>query len=205
MKDYLARYYEKATIDQLADEYFKLGYSIKKCTPIGRFRADLLAEKDGQSIFFEVIKGVSNAEVRRRLSEMESLVNRLPNARFVVIPVRFSKEKIIRIEGIEDVLYNYMLNDFPEELDELSTHTSIDYIDSVDIEIIKVVGSNLVIKCSGIVAVILQYGSDDEQEGIRPMKMSFPFTFEGALTTKDKECYVSETDSLKIETSSFYR
>ena len=90
-------------------------------------------------------------------------------------------------------------------MDELSTHTRLDYVDVVAIDSIKVYGQDIVIKCNGQVNVQLQYGGDSEQEGKTPMVMSFPFEFEGTVTWEGDDYFVNEVDNLKFNTDEFYR
>lgn len=54
--NYLARYYERATVDQLIDEYKQKGYNVQRDVRIDKYRVDILAEKNGYSIYIEVVK-----------------------------------------------------------------------------------------------------------------------------------------------------
>ena len=53
-KKYLLPYYEKAAIEQVAEQYKSKGYYVKKEARIGNYRVDLLAEKDEEKIVIEV-------------------------------------------------------------------------------------------------------------------------------------------------------
>lgn len=203
--NYLARYYEKATIDQLYDEYKQKGYNVQRDARLDKYRVDLKAEKDGHNVYIEVVRDKMDSDARRRIDAFESLVRQLPNSRLIVVPIRYSDEKKIEFNNIGTILFNYFEEDFPSELDELSTHTRLDSIDVVAIDSIKVYGQDIVIKCNGQVNVQLQYGSDSEQEGKTPMVMSFPFEFEGTVTWEGNDYFVNEVDNLKINTDEFYR
>lgn len=203
--NYLAPYYERATIDQLADEYKQKGYSVQRDARLIKYRVDLLAEKDGQKVYIEVKRKKMDAEARRRIVAIEELTRNMPNTRLIVVPERYSEEKKVEFEHIDEILLELFMIDFPDELDELSTHTSVDSVDSVVIDEIKVLGQDIVIKCSGQVNVELQYGSDSEQDDEPLPSMSFPFEFEGTLSWDDGEYHVTEVDILKINTDEFYR
>lgn len=203
--NYLARYYEKATIDQLYDEYKQKGYNVQRDARLDKYRVDLKAEKDGHNVYIEVVRDKMDSDARRRIDAFESLVRQLPNSRLIVVPIRYSDEKKIEFNNIGTILFDYFEEDFPSELDELSTHTRLDSIDVVAIDSIKVYGQDIVIKCNGQVNVQLQYGSDSEQEGKTPMVMSFPFEFEGTVTWEGNDYFVNEVDNLKINTDEFYR
>lgn len=51
LKNYLQARYEKATIDQIADDYKEKGYSIKKDVKVGPYRVDIAAQKDNETIY----------------------------------------------------------------------------------------------------------------------------------------------------------
>lgn len=202
---YLAHYYEKATIDQLVEEYRLKGYNVTREVRLDKYRVDILAEKDNSLTYIEVEGKRLDGSARKRLSEIENLVNSIPNARFIIVPARYSEEKSIVFNGLDDILYEYMMEDFPDELDELSTHTRIDEVDSVILDSIRIYGQDIVIKCSGQVSVYLQYGSDSDQEGMKPMTMSFPFEFEGTVSWVEDNYRVTEVDMLRIDTGEYYK
>ena len=83
--NYLAPYYERATIDQLADEYKQKGYSVQRDARLVKYRVDLLAEKDGQKVYIEVKRKKMDAEARRRVAAIEELTRNMPNTRLIVI------------------------------------------------------------------------------------------------------------------------
>ena len=203
--NYLAKYYEKATIDRLAEDYARKGYEVKKQSRLGKMIVDLHATKGEQNIYIEVKGYRMDAEARKRMEMLENIIRELPNSKLIVVTPQYSEDKVIEIDGIEGIFLDYFLHDFPSELDELSTHTQIDSVDSITIDIVKIYGLNIIIKCSGHVSVTLQYGSDSEQEGGALPTMSFPFDFEGTLTWKDDGYEVSETDHLRIDTGEFYK
>lgn len=203
--NYLAHYYEKATIDQLADEYKQKGYNVQREARVDKYRVDLLAEKDGQKVYVEVVRKRVAGEVRRRIEALEELIRKQPNSRLIVVKERYSDEKQIEFNNLNKILYNFFISDFPDELDELSTNTRLESVDSIAIDSIKVYGQDIIVKCSGQVSVGLQYCSDSEQEG-RPLPvMSFPFEFEGTISWISDEYCVTEVDGLKINTDEFYR
>ena len=203
--NYLAHYYEKATIDQLVEEYMQKGYNVQREARIDKYRVDLLAEKDGQNVYVEVVRKRVDGEARRRIEALEELIRKQPNSRLIVVKERYSDEKQIEFNNLNEILYNYFISDFPDELDELSTHSRLESVDSVVIDSIKVYGQDIIVKCSGQISVELQYGSDSEQEGGALPTMSFPFEFEGTISWVNDEYCVTEVDGLKINTDEFYR
>ena len=203
--NFLAHYYERATIDQLVDEYKGKGYFVQREVKLGNFRIDLIAEKDGQKLLFEVTRGRQDAMYRKRIEGIEQMIRNLPNTRLVIVPARYEEEKEIEFNGLETVLQDYFMEVIPDELDELSTHTRIESVDSVAVDTIKIYGQDIIVKCSGQVSVSLQYGSDSEQDSRPAPAMSFPFELEGTVSWKDNRYEVSEVDNLRVDTGEFYK
>lgn len=204
---FLARYYERATIDQLEDEYRKQGYIVQREVRLDKYRIDMVAERDGYSLYFEVKPQKMDVEARRRLEKLEELIQAKPNSRLIFVPIRYSEEKQIFFDNIEEVIHNHFTVEIPDELDELSSHTRVNSVDHVTLNAIKIYGLDIVVKCSGQVSVELQYGSDSEQEGQENIRMSFPFEFEGTIRwDTEKNCYsISEIDGLRIHTDEYNR
>ncbi len=89
----MARYYERATIDQLVEEYKGKGYFVQREVRLGNFRIDLTAEKDGQKLLFEVTRGRQDAMSRKRIEGIEEMIRNLPNTRLIIVPARYEEEK----------------------------------------------------------------------------------------------------------------
>ena len=205
LTDYLRKSFEKATIEQIADDYRAKGYSVKTDANVGPYRVDIVASKDEERIIIEVKTGRENSEAIRRIKEMTDYFKSIPYAKFLVVVSRFPEPKSIVFDEIEAVLYDYFILDFPSDLDALSTHTRVDDVYSVSIKEVVIQGGDLVINCSGMIGVTLQYGSDTEQEPEEaPMKMSFPFKFKGTIRYNGDGYEVTECDDLKIDTDAFY-
>lgn len=202
LKDYLLPLYEKATIEQIADEYRDKGYTVRKGEKVGPYRVDLAVEKDSEITYIEVKSRREGSEAKRRIKEMIDYFNTIPNAHFQVYVSRNPDPPKIEIDDIDHVLYNYFIYNFPSQLDELSTHTRIEDVYDVSIKEIKV-GKDIFVSCSGMVSVSLQYGSDSEQESEQPFVLPFPFEFKGTVKYKEEGYSVDECLSLNIDTSGY--
>ena len=202
--NFLHSAYETAFIEQLADDYKSKGYTVRKNVRIGSYIVDLTAEKNGETIYVEVKTRKETHEAKRRIREMADYFKTVPNAKFIVAISRFPKQKVIEIEDIDAIIFDYFTNELPSDLDALSTHTLVESIDDVSINNIYIDGPNLKVKCTGTVSTSLQYGSNSEQDDI-PMDMSFPFEFEGTLRLMEDEYKIVECDALVIDTDAFYK
>ena len=204
LKDYLLRLHEKATIEQLADEYRSKGYLVKTDAKVGPYRVDIMAEKDSEVTYIEVKSGKEGPDAKRRIKSMIDYFKEIPHAHFQIYVSRYPEPPVIEFDDIDQVLYNYFMANIPSELDALSTHTLIDDVNSVSVTKIQV-GEDIFVSCNGMVSVSLQYGSDAEQEDEeKPFIMSFPFEFEGTLIYEKNGYSVVDCNLLHIDTDAFY-
>ena len=205
LKDFLQANYEKAAIDQIADDYKSKGYVVKKEANVGPYRVDLAVIKGDETTYIEVKSRKESPEAKRRIKEMTEFFKTLPNVQFIVAISRYPEPKQIEFDELESVLFDYFTVEFPSELDALSTHTRMDDVHDVTINSIEVGGGEIKLSCNGSVSVSLQYGSDSEQEDDEPFVMSFPFEFEGTLKYEGN-CYsVIDCDTLEVDTDAFYQ
>jgi len=106
------------------------------------------------------------------------------------------------IEGIENILFDHISTDIPDELLSLSSETMIEEVHDVNIASITLQRDGTVlINGSGDVSVELNYGGRSDGA---TMTDFFPFDFEATLLKTDGGYELDEMLSLKVDTSSFY-
>lgn len=112
------------------------------------------------------------------------------------------------IDLIDDELVERMYLDTYDELDILSTHTSIEKYYILDYKISRISEDLITCTTTGNVSARLQYGSDGDQRRGDGMisSMEFPFTaeFSCRLCEEGIVDYVVEQTSISIDTDSFY-
>ena len=116
--------------------------------------------------------------------------------------VNLPREREIFIEGIEDILYQELLED-TSQVDVLATHVTLDELTDVEIDSVDIDKERIDVIGRGNVTYELQYGSDSDMahdEGLQTTE-TFPFTFRLYLNHRLEVDEVSEID---IDTSSFY-
>jgi very-short-patch-repair endonuclease len=206
-RKYFARYLHDIAIEQIAEEYRQKGYKVSTESKIGKYQADLIAEKKDEKIVIEVKSGELTRERKERMTDLANYVRSQGNYKFIIAVATTPKDKKLEIEGIEHLLTEEMITNLPSELDELSTHTRIEEVTDIDIDEIEIRGANIFVAGDGVVSVELQYGSDNEQttgDG-QIMDDSFPFEFELTLKYNEKnKLQIDEVDKLDVDTSSFY-
>ena len=94
------------------------------------------------------------------------------------------------------------MESIPDALDQLSPHTTIEGIETVEINCIDIKSyDEIIIRGSSAVTVTLNYDKDDD-EGYTD---SYPFTFEGVWSLKSSLIQLSHFNSLEINTNAFYK
>ena len=61
---------------------------------------------------------------------------------------------------MDQIIFENLLNNFPTELDTLSTHTSLESVNNVDIESINVQSAGITLSGSASLDLDLQFGSN---------------------------------------------
>lgn len=122
--------------------------------------------------------------------------------------VETCRRRIIRTiaRTIDDSLLNHSVESTFDDIDILSTHTSVDECHISDISITGITDQDIFLTVNGMIRVRLQYGSDgDVSDGDGVVTHdSFPFTLglTGEVNQLDK--FIPEINTMKIDTSSFY-
>ena len=206
-KKHLTKYLHDLAIEQIAEDYRSLGYTVRQEEKLGKFQADLVVSKGNENIVIEVKAGKLDSGRKEQLARLADYVKSLGNYKFQVVVATPPKDKIIEVESIEPLLNDYVLNNFPDELDELSTHTTPDEITDVDVDEIKIAKNSIEIKGTGVISVEIQFGSDGDFNRGDGWKGSdnFPFEFDLELNYNEKsELQISEVFYFKVDTSSYY-
>jgi hypothetical protein len=143
------------------------------------------------------------------LKKIYELVNATVEAFQVLFDtIELCKSRIIRrIEReIDDSLLNHSIENTFDEIDMLSTHSSVEYCLISEIRITQITESHIFLSVYGSINVRLQYGSNyDVKEGDGAvMHDSFPFTCEMIGDVNQLENFEPDIDSMNVDTSSFY-
>ncbi len=206
-KKYYEKYLHNIAIEQIAEEYLQKGYDVSKEERLGKYQADLIVKKGDETIVIEVKSGKMTPGKKEVIKQLGNYVRSHDNYKFFVAIATSPKEKKLEVSDIENLLTREMAENFPDELDELSSHTTIEEISDIDIDEINIGGKTIFVKGDGVVSVELQYGSDSDQDIGEGHKTndSFPFDFELTLEyDNNNKLKIMEVNKLKVDTSSYY-
>ncbi len=197
-------------IDQLTDEYKAKGYQVSKEEPIGNYRADLVARKGDETIVVEIKAGKLTPERKAEVSKIADYIRDKHNYKFLVVFATPPKDKKLEVSNIDELLYGYISNHLPDDLNELSTHSVPEMVDDVNIDEVTVnQDGSILVKGNGVISLELQFGSDSDQNNGLGLTMhdSFPFDFEVTLELDDKKNFTisREVDpKIEVDTSGYY-
>jgi len=202
-KKYLSRYYHKAAVDQLSDEYKARGYNITVEEKVGNFRIDMVARKEDAIIFFEIKTGEVRAETKERIKNLADFLKKeYPNSKFLLVAVRYPDDDTIVIDNLESILFDFFVGyEVPSELDELSPSTSIEDFSDVTVTSIEISHDTIKVECEGQVEVNLDY---DRHESDAGFDESFPFKLKGEMQYVDGNLEMVDLDVFEADTSKFY-
>lgn len=206
-KKYLQKYLHRIAIEQIVEDYRQKGYIVSEEEKIGKYRADIIARKNNEIIVIEIKSGKMTPEKKERITGIGDYIRNQGDYKFLVVIATPPREKKLEINNIEQLLTQLMLEELPDELDQLSTHTMLDEVSDIDIDEILIDGKSIFVKGNGVVNIELQMGSNIDQRKGDGFKSSdnYPFDFDLTLEYNDTHVLqIIEVDKLEIDTSSFY-
>ncbi len=199
-KGHYAKYLHDIAIDQIAEDYREKGYTVNKEVPLGTYHADLVATKENQNIVVEVKTGKLTPERKKKITELADYVNELGNYQFKVAIAKLPKDKELKIDNLEHVLFDYLSKNVPAELNGLSKQT-LDKITDIFLNKLVVSNNAILVEGSGIIAVKLDLVSDNQTAFTTDENI--PFDFEAHLSNHQGNLMVSKFTHLEIDTSLF--
>lgn len=203
-REYLQKYLHNIAVDQLMADYQSKGYQVSVQEKIGNHRPDLVARKGDEVVVVEIKSGKLTADKRKQLSDMGDYVRTHQNYKFLVVLATPPKPKAIDIPNLEHLLLEHLVNNFPDDLNRLSSHTRIkDVLEATVDEVTVAEDGGIIAKGTGTLEVELQYGSANDDGSVS--EDVFPFDFEVTLQyNQNQELILVDAETIDVDTSSFY-
>ncbi len=202
-QQYLQKYLHDIALDQLAADYTAKNYQVTREEHFDQnHQADLVARKGDEVIVVEVKTGKLTADRRKKLAQLGDYA-RTKNYKFLVVIATPPKPKRIDVPELDQLLLDYLIDHFPDELSALSSRTRItDVLGGTTDEIQVQQDGRVRAKGSGVLSVSLSSGpQNDSVESVE----TFPFTFDVTLDrVSGKELMIETMNDLAIDTSDFY-
>ena len=160
-------------IKKLQSSLEKEGFSVSVGTNKDMY--DIYAEKDDDRRIYDIKIGKNKIQ-KRHLNKMQEIAKK-KKAKLFVTYLEQPRTSQIEYEGLEDILLDYLINNMPDDLDGLSTHTTIESVVDVEINSIRVLNNMIKVEGSACLEVELQYGSNRDIEDGFGEKMSDTYEF----------------------------
>jgi hypothetical protein len=197
------KYWEQAAVEETRLQYLEQGYEVETQALLGQHTADLVARRGKEIVVAEFKSGPWSPEKDRAVAALRNHSVHTLGAQFVMIWAPPPVERIIEVEGLEEHLCNYLMDNLPSELDELSTHTQIEEVTDVSLSSIVLGPSTMEIRGTALVGVQLVYGSESDRAHDNGAEMGDSFPFQFSLTLNEDRG-IDEVEELKVDTSDFY-
>lgn len=151
-----------------------------------KMKLDLFATKDNEQPRIYEIKVGKNKVSKSQLENLQSVAKFL-QARLFITYLEVPKTKIIEYKNIDEVIFEHLRNNIPSEIDMLSTHTTIDSVESVDITSIVIDDRKARIEGNATLFVGLQYGSSSDIKDGNGDESTDSFEFFFRISIEDEE------------------
>lgn len=159
---------------------------------------DILAIRGNEKKVYEV-KTRGSIKKDRDVAHFMQLAKEI-GAEPILLYVPMPGQSEIVFDSLGDKIHEYLLNDFPAELDRLSTHTRIQEVCVERVQRIELCEDLIELEGDATITVSLQYGSDQETIGEAEDCQSFPIRFTAAVEWNQELTNLN----CDINTSDFY-
>ena len=139
---------EYTAIQKITKELVRDGFIVKnEFSPEqdNRLFFDLYAEKGEDKRIYELKIGKNRIQ-KKQFAALQAEAKRL-GAKLYIVYLEIPRSKEVNFEGLDQIIYEDLLNDFPSEIDGLSTHTTIESIEDIEIDSINI--SDSIVKLTG--------------------------------------------------------
>ncbi len=207
-REYLQKYLHDIAVDQLVADYQSKGYHVSVRDQIGNYHPDLVARKGDEVVIVEVKADKLTPEKRQQVAGIGDFVRSHRNYKFLVVLATPPEPKAIDIPNLDQLLHNYLIDNFPDGLRKLFANTQIKSVTVTDVtpnEVTLTETENIAVKGNAVIEVELRYANDffdvSTDNSTAHVKV-FPCSFDITLSyTPDKQLIVSAAKELTIDTS----
>lgn len=188
-------------VRQLQREGFKIynEYAINNYN--NKYVLDLFAVKGSDKRIYEFKIGKN--KIQRNQFELLQGYAKSIGARLLIIYLEIPFSKEIIFDKIEDIIFDNLNDDPPNDLLELATHVYINYVHKIDLNSIKIQGDIISLTGTGIITLETQMGSNRDFSNDDGYHENFDFEFSFKLRLdqfKRKIIY----SYYKFDTSNYY-
>ncbi|MGB0387338.1 MAG: hypothetical protein ACPGWR_21165 [Ardenticatenaceae bacterium] len=198
-------YFKATTIEETALEYQKRGYKVVM-SPIdvsypfetGPQSYDVVATKGEHKIAIEVVAFPKLAQEVTKIAQLRQQARKEGFDEFRLVVVREPREFPVHVEGIEQELSAYLIENITDELAQLSDQVRVLTVKRVTIDSFSITVDRIRVAGDGIVTVDIYYNEDGERFWEDD---SFPLYFDVEL---DKSLKLKHIHKMEADTWHFW-
>lgn len=148
---------EQTAIKKISKELTKKGFNVNEYfRPFeGDLECDLYAENGEDKRIYELKIGKNRIQ-KKQYAKLQTAAKRL-GAKLYIVYLEVPRSKDITFEGIEQIVQEDLQCDLPVELTGMSTHTTIDSIDDIEIDTVNISNGVICVTGSGNIGVTLWF------------------------------------------------
>jgi Holliday junction resolvase len=132
----------RAAAEELASKLTSGGWEVQREAPVGAMSVDLIARRGEEVVFYE-FKLAGESAYDGWASQLLSYqkLARQHGAAFRLIMVRPRRQMDVEIDGVERMLFEFLVQHPPSEVSDIAGHTLIDEIVGVDLDSVRISGT----------------------------------------------------------------
>lgn len=148
---------EQTAIKKISKELTKKGFTVNEHFRLfdNKIVCDLYAENGEDKRIYELKIGKNRIQ-KKQYSMLQSAAKQL-GARLFIVYLEVPRSKKISYDGLEQIIKEDLQYDLPVELAGMSTHTTIDSIDDIEIDTLNIANGLINITGSGNIGVSLWF------------------------------------------------
>lgn len=195
---YIYPYWEKIVTQQLYDEYKAKGYDVQIAPKLeDNVCPDLIASNDNEKIMFEIV--LKSKDKETIMKRREQAIQMGYKFKLVAAPLPHINPTL-EFYDLEQLLYEWLQFNTPDNIDCLSMHSYVDEVSRVDLSSLVVDGDEVHAEGSCVVTANIEYDREDNIQ----FSMSFPATFRVQCNRNEDNWEIAEVMEFNIDTSSYY-
>jgi hypothetical protein len=196
----LRRHLAEAAVEQLAEDYRQRGYHVVPSDNGNDGGVDLVVERDGAKIYFQVKSAPGSPEDKELLKKVRRYVSGQPNAQFRLVLVRPPEQPAIEIQDFERRLLELCLDRIDDlAVSEIASGVFPQEVTDVDFELIEVSRDGIEVQGTALASFELEYGGEGD-DGLTTHD-SYPLSFHLRL---NHDLEIDGVEALATDVSSFY-
>lgn len=161
---------ELTAIEKIKRELVKEGFVVKKDfkTSEDKFPIDLYAERGEDKRIYELKIGKNRIQ-KKQYAMLQAEAKRL-GAKLYIVYLEVPRSKEVTFNGLDKIILEDLLDNYPFEIDGLSTHTTIESVEDVEIDTMEIASGIARITGSGSINIRLWFAPRSDIPNSKPVE-----------------------------------